>query len=348
MTMHWETLPSGDFLERAQWRPLGDHRYSALRVRLLFVRSNGKVSRLGPVVEEHDVEPGDTITLRRKRERIVTRTESISEAIRVASRSRFLDSLSAKIAAELGAKGLGFSGKLQTETLTRSEYELTSEVEKTLTSTTSHSIEETEGREHELVLDGRAGGRRQAQLRRRYWPRHWDVYAHSYDYLELSYRRGWFWRQVRETMKRVDGQRLGWPLIALTFYEPQPDVVVRYEPVANELENPEAFEIRALTKSMPAASPPRPDSLEAAAQVAFPVSPAEKAVAADRERRRRAAAIGFASGPRRRGRVGSRKTDGKAPARSARRPARHRKTVKTKARRRGPARKRARQARGGP
>ena len=56
---------------------------------------------------------------------------------------------------------------------------------------------------------------RRAQLRRRYWPRHWSVYLHSYDFLELSYQRRWLWKDVRKTIKRVEGQRLGLPSFSL-------------------------------------------------------------------------------------------------------------------------------------
>ena len=120
MTNRWEIVPAEDFSDKSQWTANGKNRWSALRVRLLIVSSNGKASRLGPVVIEHDVAPGDTIKLRVKRERIVTSTETISEALRSASKTRILESLSAQIGSELSAKAPGFSGKIKAQTSTQS------------------------------------------------------------------------------------------------------------------------------------------------------------------------------------------------------------------------------------
>jgi hypothetical protein len=278
MTMHWEIVPAVDFTTRKHWKSIGDDRWAALRLRLLYVRTNGKEARLGPVVEEHDVVKGDKITLRFKRQRVVTRTESVNDAIRESSAARILEGLSSKVSSELSAKVPGFSGKLQSDLSSNSEREVTSEVERTLTHEASHSLEDTEGFEYEIELDGEGGARR-AKLRRRYWPRQWDVYLHSYDYLELSYHRNWRWKQIRKTMKRIDGQRLGWPLVSLTFYEPQADLIVSYDPVANELETPDSFEPQPLTKTIPASSGPKLQDLEVAAQIAFPASRSERAAA---------------------------------------------------------------------
>jgi hypothetical protein len=76
VTDWWQIVPSGDFAEKALWKFLGDDRWAALRLRLLYVCTDGKEARLGPVVEEHDVAEGDKITLRFERKRVVTQTES--------------------------------------------------------------------------------------------------------------------------------------------------------------------------------------------------------------------------------------------------------------------------------
>jgi len=284
----WELLPNSDFTKRSIWRDLGNNRYAALRARLLIVCTNGKQSRLGPAIAEYNVAPGVTITIKRRRERIISRTETISKAIRFVATSRVCDKLAAKISSELSAKLPGFSGKIQSEILAKSEYEISEEMENALTSTTSHFIQETEELEHVITL---SGGKDQkiAQLRRRFWPRQWDVYLYSYDYLELSYRKSWLWGQVRATIKRAHSKILGWPLTCLIFYEPQSDVDVCYGPIQNEIENPELLEVNSLSTEMPPSRAPRLESLENLAKLAFQVKDWEKSRAAKKKAKATAA-----------------------------------------------------------
>ena len=330
MTIRWESIPSIDFSERANWQSLGKSRFAALRVRLLLVCTNGQGSRLGPVIEEHRIVPGDKITLTRRRERVVTSTEEMSAAIRAATTARLSESLSTQVSSEVSSKLPGFSGKIAAQALTKSDYELTQELERTLSSTVSHVIQDIEGQEHQIELDGSAG-RRIAELRRAYRPRRWNIYLHSLDYIELECRRNWLWRQVRQTMKRVDGLRLGWPLAVMTFYEPQSDPVVVYGPADNELENPAAVEIGALSTPMPAVNAPQLEPFDVLARLAFPVNRAERTAATRRKAAGTKHAIGFATG--RRSKAG-RKT--KAPRKTTKkRGAARARAPKTTAQRRG-------------
>ena len=283
----WEVLPSSDLADRASWRSLGGNRYGALRVRLLIVRSDGQQSRFGPVIKAYNVAPEDTIELRRRREQVISRTTTISEAIRFTTTSRVCDQLATKVSSELSGKGLGFSGKLSSEILSKSEYEITETTEDVLGATTSHVIQETEEDEHVITLKG-GSKPRVAELRRRYWPRRWNVYLHSYEYFELSYRRSWYWWQVRETIKKTDSGVLGWPLVSVVFYEPQSGVDVCYAAIADEIENPDSIEIQQLADAMPRSMPPGGESLEELAKLAFPVTKEEKSKAASRPRKKAA------------------------------------------------------------
>jgi hypothetical protein len=286
-TKDWEVLPNSDLADRASWLSLGNDRYAALRVRLLIVRSDGQQSRFGPVVNAYNVAPEDTIELRRRREQVISRTTTISEAIRFTTTSRVCDQLATKVSSELSAKGFGFAGKLGSDILSKSEYEITRTTEEALSATTSHVIQETEEDEHVIKLEGGATDR-VAELRRRYWPRRWDVFLHSYEYLELSYKRSWFWRQIRETIKKTDSGALGWPLVSIAFYEPQTGVDVCYGAVANELDNPDSIEIQELTGPMPSSTPRDGESLEELAKLAFPVTKEEKSRAASRPKKKAA------------------------------------------------------------
>jgi hypothetical protein len=213
-TKRWELLPNSDFSERINWRSLGNDRHAALRVHLLIIMSEGSDFRYGSIVDGYNVAPGDTIEVRKKHEQIISRTNTISEAIRYATTSRVCDQLATRVSTELAAKTLGFSGKLKSEILTKSEYEITKTTEDLLTATTSHLIQETVGDEHVITLVGSTAPR-EAKLRRRYWPRRWDVYLHSYEYMELAYKQRWYWKDTRKTIKQTDSGVLGWPLVSI-------------------------------------------------------------------------------------------------------------------------------------
>lgn len=286
----WELLPSGDLADRSNWRPLGSNRYAALRVRVLIVKSNGKESRFGPVISAHNVAPDDTITLKRRRERVISWTDTISEAIRFTVTSRVCDQLTAKVSSELSAKIPGFSGKLQSEVLAETNHEITEGLEKILSTTTSHLIQEIEETEHIITLQG-SGEHREAHLRRRFWPKYWDVYLHSFDYLELSYRRQWYWWEIRETIKKTYSGMLGWPLCSLTYYAPQSDVDICYGPVKNELDAPDLVEVNPLLTAMPSSRPPADEDLEELAKLAFPVTRKEKTRAERRKKKPKKAAL---------------------------------------------------------
>ena len=280
VTKVWEMLPNADFADRTNWQLLGNDRYAALRGRLLIVQSNGQKSRRGPVIEEYSVAPGDTIGLRRRRERVISHTTTISNAIIFAATSRVCDQLTAKVGAELAAKVPGFSGKLSSEILSKSDYEITATAEDVLSTTTSHVIQETQEDEHVITLEG-TNSHRVAELRRVYWPRRWDFYFHSYEYLELSYKRPWFSRETRQ-IKKADSGVLGWPLVSVVFYEPQSGFDVCYGPVADELTNPDSIEILTLTEPMPRSIAPETEELEDLAELAFPVTKEEKSKALGR------------------------------------------------------------------
>lgn len=276
MTKAWETLPNADLSDRANWRSLGNDRYAALRAQLLIVQSADQKSRFGPVIKAFNVAPEDTHQLGWRREQVISRTTTISEAIKFATTSRVCDQLAANISAELSTKLPGFSGKLNSEILSKSEYEITAAAENVLNTMTSHVIQETQEDEHVITLKGGTNPR-VAELRRRYWPRRWDFYLHSCEYMEVSYRRSWYWWQIRDTIKTIDSGVLGWPLVSVVFYEPQAGVDVCYGPIVDELSNPDCIEILTLTEPMPRSiAPAKEEELEELAELAFPVTKEEK------------------------------------------------------------------------
>jgi hypothetical protein len=283
ITKNWEVMSDGDLVDMRNWRALGNNRYAALRLKLLIVRTDGQDSRFGPTIEALTIAPNDTIEVRRKREEVITQTNTITEAIRFSTTSRVNNSLTAKLVSELGAKAPGFSGKIGSELLTKEEYEITNLAETALSATNSHIIQETNEDEHILTLTC-GDSVRVAKLRRRYWPRRLDVYLYSCEYLELTYRRSWYWLKVRETMKRTESDVLGWKFGSIVYYEPQRRIDVTYDPIDDELADADSVDVLELHDPMPRTRALELESLETLAKLAFPVTRDERRESAGRRR----------------------------------------------------------------
>lgn len=279
----WEILPNADLADSKNWRSLGDGKYATLRLRILIVRSNGDESRYGTIISAHNIGPGDTIVLRRRQERIVSRTDTINQAICYNATARLSDRLTSKVNLELSSKLPGFSGKLQSELISRKDYDISKGIEQTLKAATSYLIEEAEETEQTITLKG---GRkhREAHLRRRLWRRNWEVYLHSFDYLELTYKRSWIWRRIRETIKQTQSGIIGVPLARLTFFEPQRELDVCYAKPASIIKTPDVIKVSALRTEMPPSKAPNEEPLEELARLAFPVTKAEKKIAGIRKK----------------------------------------------------------------
>ena len=271
----WVILPSTDLGLYESWKKIGQNRYAAFRLRLLIMMTHGNRSRFGPIINGYSVKPGIKQELRRKRTRIISCSDSITEAIRFNTSTRICDQLSARISAEMSAKTPGFSGKISSDLETKTMNEYIEGVESSLNRIRTFRFEEIEETEQTIILDGDKGSR-SIQLRRRYWPRYWDVYLHSYEYLELEYHRHWIWRHIRNTIKQLHSGMMGSPLLRLTYYEPQNDVDVCYGDVVDEIEFPDVIEVSAARGRMPRVKHSDEETLEELARLAFPQTKKEK------------------------------------------------------------------------
>jgi hypothetical protein len=269
----WDLLPAKDLTIQSSWKKAGD-RYSAIRVRLLIVRHELDEYRDGNVKESHPISV-DSISIETAHQTVTVLTDTMTAGLRFAVSQRVLDQLSSKITSELGVKAPGFSGKLGSELLAKTEYEFTETREESLSGTKSFQLTESEERTHTITLN--SGEAREANLRLRYWPRRWDVYLHSYEAIEFEYKKRWFWRDVRKTMKIAEPQILGWPLFSVNYYEPQNNLVVTYGPVVNELTEPDEVSVSPLIALMPRATAPELRSSSDLAKLAFPVTKQERA-----------------------------------------------------------------------
>ncbi|MEF3365747.1 hypothetical protein V3H18_04280 [Methylocystis sp. 9N] len=349
MTKKWEIVPGSDLSDRSKWRPLGGDRYAAIRARILIVESDGENSLPGPVIEELNVGPHVAHEIKIKRQITNIRTDTISNAIKFATSSRVCDRLAAKLGAEFSAKIPGFSGKIDSEILSKTDYEIASTTESVLTGTSSHTFEETQEDEHVLKLNPTTK-RGVVQIRRRYRPRTWEVYLHSYEYLEISYRRGVLWGDIRKTIKKTDSGVLGHPLVSVVFYVPQSKADGFDCPVPHELSSPDNIEILPLMKPMPRSiAPATEEDLESLAKLAFPATRMEKKAVKSKMTGRREGMSGIGGGPTAARKAVRRGVTKKAmrkgvPKKKATTKHLVRKTVKVKALRRATARKTSRRA----
>ena len=280
-SIRWDILPATDLTVQANWRRVDKDRYLALRIRVMIVCSEENEYRDGAVISSHPVFK-DTIQLRVKRQQVISESDTIYQAVQFSTSKRILGQLTANISSELATKVPGFSGKLGSSLMSKAEYEITQTTATSLSTTNSFMIQETTEEEHTITLN--AGDTpRTANLRMRYWPRRWDVYLHSYEALELTYKRKLLWKRIRKSMRSAEPEVVGWPLVSILFFEPQADQVVTYDPVPNELRYPDIIEIREPVSPMPDFRPPKIDDLDDLAKLAFPYTKEEKAKAKQRK-----------------------------------------------------------------
>jgi hypothetical protein len=276
---YWEILPTSDFGNRANWRVLSKNRYAAFRAFILIIERQHDDSRLGPVEESYDVNPHDEIKVGTKRIRSISNTNTIKDGVRYTVSSKLCDKLAAKVSTEIGAKVPGFTGKVGSEIDASTEKEIITTAENTFEGTRSYTIQETTEQEFVVTLTGSKKSR-EAKLRRKYWRHRWDVYLHSYEYLELDHKHNLIWKDIRKTIKHATSSVVGVPLFSVEFFVPQANLNVSYGAVDQEIENPSA--IRVLPPPTVNADGWRPNAtpLEELARLAFPVTKEEKSTAA--------------------------------------------------------------------
>jgi hypothetical protein len=324
----WDIAPSKDFGNLLSWLHLDKQRYSAARARILLAQSETDFDFHGPSLNKFTIGPAKMRILV-KREQVSSATSQITETIRTATSERLLNQISSKISSKLSAALPGNSVSLGSELLTKDEYELTTTTERALSDMRSYTVTNTVGQEHEMTLEN-PDGERIAEERRRYKQVTWDFYLHSCDYLELEYDRKWYWPTIKRTFKAPVSTKMGWPLVRLVFYVPQPEMDIRWEgDVKKIIDFPDRIEALPLKEPMPNLPAPASDSLEKLARLAFPATKEEKKASSEYRRTVKKAAKKAAK------KAPAKKTVAKKAARKA--PAK--KAVAKKAARKAPAKK---------
>jgi hypothetical protein len=274
----WEVSPSADFSNLLSWRQLDKHRFSATRARILMAQSESGFDYHGPAIGKLNIGPTKR-EFKFKREQVFTGITSITDSIKAVTTDRILNQLTTKISSGIGASVAGSSFKFGADILTKEEYEVTHSTEQAMSLMTSYSVQQSTSEEHTITLES-TDGERVAELRRRYKRIEWDFYLYSCDYLELEYNRRWYWPAIQKKMKTSSSTVLGWPLVRLVFYIPQPDIDITYDDKVNQfVESPDKIEVVALEGKMPGKQPPALDSLERLARLAFPATRGEKKAA---------------------------------------------------------------------
>jgi hypothetical protein len=237
----------------------------------------------GPATEKLNIGPTKR-EFKYKREQVSTGISSITDSVKTVTTERILNQLATKISSSLGASVPGSSAKIAADVLTKEEYEMTRSTEQAMSLMSSYSVQQSTSEEHTITLES-ADGARVAELRRRYKRVQWDFYLYSCDYLELEYDRRWYWPVIKKTMKSSSSDAIGWPLVRLVFYLPQPDIDVTCDGKVEYLvESPDKIEVFSLDSKMPSPHPPSLDSLEKLARLAFPATKQEQKEA-DQHRR---------------------------------------------------------------
>jgi hypothetical protein len=280
----WDFLPATDFSNPANWKRLGDDRFYALRLRLRGIKSRPNAVRWGPIVGRYPVGPGFKLTRSFKIALSETSSEMIQHTIGLVTTARVVAQMSAKIAAKIAAKTPFSSAELGAELLSKEEYDISESAQETFNTQVGRTISRT--REVTTTIAYEISPEyRLEETRYLYQPERIDVYAHSYEYIEFSYRASIrnLLRKKRYEIKNFGIKKLGWPLAAIIYYQPQTEPVPSPPHVENELTNPNTIDVDTLDIPMPTGRPEEEDeTLDELWRIAFPEDSAERRLASKR------------------------------------------------------------------
>jgi hypothetical protein len=295
----WMHVPSDLVLtDQNHWKSLGGSEYSAIRAHLLLLRRRSPSTKRGPVLKHVELPGGVKYSLEHKKLIVIKQTENIVETIQSTVSSKLTTEFAKKITAQAGLdKGLP-TGGLNDETSMKFGSELTDSLQKTLATTKAYEVQYSEEITRSITLETHNGKKRQRSLDLYFytnlWPWSWDIYLHQIEYLKLSYKQRWYWKDVRKTLEPLASD-VKCPLLRASYYEPQDECSIAEGKYKPEVEEDIGLQIEMLNGSYPKVSPPISSTLEDLAKLAFPVTELEKSAA---QKAKPKTASGYGTGPR--------------------------------------------------
>jgi hypothetical protein len=274
--------PDSAFEDLKGWRRVGSDTYIAVQAHVLIVPRRDRSALKGSPFRTLSYPPGSEYSVQNKSVRVIKRAGKIQETIQDTLNSKFSAELASKLASEVGVSHAMPSAKVTTEVQAKAAAELAEAVQNTISSEKSFEIENTEEIDRSISIKGGAEGSELLQLSFYYsfWPCYYDVYLYRLRYLRLRFQKGWFWRNVRDTIEDKD-LPLKRPLFRIKYFEPQDEFSISDRDYMPDIDSDDAadFEFIELTEAMPAAPFKLGESLVELAKIAFPATPDEKKAA---------------------------------------------------------------------
>jgi len=278
MPTFWIQIPSDQILSTMSgWAHLGESSYAALRNHLLVVVRQDSKTVSGPVHYKVDLPLGAKSLHSNKKLQLMKYTVGLQQTIQSTITSKLTSEVLSKTGASVDT--MEVSAKLNSEIQARVGQELIESLQSGLSTTRTYEIESSQEDERDVefvVLD--PNGQKQIrpvfahlELRQIFW----DVYLYQADFLQLEYRKRWYWSDVRKTI--IQGKvTLCQPLFTIRFYEPQEELSFKFDEYTPDVNEPDLIQSLALNSTCPKAVPRPLVSLEDLARIAFPVSKQEQ------------------------------------------------------------------------
>lgn len=261
------------------WESLGNNRYRAVRAHILVDKYREDFSKTGPVVHEQVLPAGSEFKIEQKQIIVRKNISTFSSSIHRAVSTKISAEVAAKIGSELSFSAKGPAGKTGSEVSTKFGTEFTESLSRDFSSVKSFEIESTEEFVRSLVLKVPEQGTAEMSKYFFYlplWVWRWDLYLYKIEIVELTYRKTWYLKQIRESVHPVSYD-VKIPLAQIMFYEPldAPSVVPGvYVP---EVKDASEVLIRPVPGVCPVAINEDAMALESFVPIAFPENKVERA-----------------------------------------------------------------------
>lgn len=258
---------------------MGNNRYRAVRAHILVDKYRDDHPKDGPVVHEQVLPAGSEFKIEQKQIILRKNISTFSNSIHRVVSAKVTAEVAAKVGSELGFSAKGPAGKTSGEISTKLGSEFSESLSGDLSSVKSFEIESTEEFVRSLVLKVPEQGVAEKVKYFFYlplWVWHWDLYLYKIEVVELTYRKTWYWQQIRESVTAVSHD-VRIPLAQILFYEPLdvPSVVSgTYTP---EVQDAGEVLIKPALGVCPVANNQDGMPLELFVPIAFPQNKAEKA-----------------------------------------------------------------------
>lgn len=279
MPPFWIQTPSDNVLSDMRgWAQIDENKYAAIRHHLLVVsRQDGKAKN-GPIYRPVEWPVNTAYHLEEKITKVTKYTLGIQESITSTVTTKLSQEVLAKIGLSTGLDITNLGAKLSAEVQSKIGAELVESLQSGLSTTKTYEVEtkteQTESIDIKVAPADGSKGTRDVFIYFKLNQLFWDVYLYRTDYLQLEYKRRWYWTDVRKTIlsEQIVVKK---PLFSVSYFEPVPAFSFRYDNYEPEVNDGNVIQSLALTSTCPNAKLQPDKSMEELARSAFPVSRAE-------------------------------------------------------------------------